>query len=151
MATEENPTYISIAQTTNFSYDVVLPQVNGKIHYYVSCGGKSNVVTIDVSMADTLKFVDLESVSIKPDNMQAELYVYLDASKKVKGYTVMRKIDDGEFEAVNQIPFSGYSYLKFVDELPMPANEHTYTYMIAAPDVCGGNFTYSNHLECCRL
>ena len=151
MATEENPTYISIAQTTNFSYDVVLPQVNGKIHDYVSCGVKSNVVTIDVSMADTLKFVDLESVSIKPDNMQAELYVYLDASKKVKGYTVMRKIDDGEFEAVNQIPFSGYSYLKFVDELPMPANEHTYTYMIAAPDVCGGNFTYSNTLTPIRL
>ena len=33
----------------------------------------------------------------------------------------------------------------------MSANEHDYTYYLAAPDLCGGNYTYSNQLTAMRL
>lgn len=151
MATDDDKEYKQIAQTMDNSYSVTLPQVNGSVYFYVLCGGKSNMISVNVANADTLNFVYLESVSVLPDNLHTEIYVFLDASKKVKGYQLWRKMDDGAFEMVKEIAFTGYSYLSFTDELPLPASEHLYTYYIAAPDVCGGNYTYSNQLTAMQL
>ena len=143
--------YNSVAIVSSNSYDYTVPVVQGDIQLYVECGGKSNVVTINTQNADTLKYIYLEGVSVKEDNLHTDIYIFLDASQKVKGYQLWRKIDDGEFENIKDIAFSGQSYIVVTDELPLMANEHIYTYYVAAPDACGGNYTYSNQMTTMQL
>lgn len=152
MATDENMEYKQIATITHdLKYDITLPQINGNIYIYVMSGGRSNVIKINVANADTLSFVYLEGVSILPDNFHAQIYVFLDASKKVKGYKLYRKMDDGQFEEVKFITFNGNNYFKFIDDLPLSASEHIYSYYLAAPDICETNFTYSNQITAMQL
>ena len=152
MSDGNNGQYEKIGGTTQLSYDVSLEQTSNKVSFYVVYNdGKSNTVTVNISGTDTLDFVYLEGVSITEDNFHADIYAFVDAGKKVKGYKLYRKIDNEPFEIVKDIDFTGKSYLKFTDELPLSANEHDYTYYLAAPDLCGGNYTYSNQLTAMRL
>lgn len=151
MATDEDMTYKSVGTTTNLFYEVQLPEINGNVYFYVKCGGKSNTTKTNVALADTLDYVYLEGISISQDNLYANIYIVLDASKKVSGYKLFRKMDDEDFQEVQTIDYTGSYKLEVLDALPFDASEHTYTYYVAAPDICGGNYTYSNKLTSMRL
>lgn len=151
MATDEDQTYNLIAQTADLSYQVQLPAINGNVYLYVKHEGCSNVISLDLNNADTLDFIYLETASVSEDNMEITLVAYLDALKEVRGYQLYRQTDDGEFEKVKDIAYTGYSTITMTDELFLPANEHLYTYYLAAPDLCGGNYTYSNSLTAMQL
>jgi gliding motility-associated-like protein len=151
MATDEDMNYKSVGTTTNLYYDAQLPDINGSVYFYVKCGNRSNTTKTNVALADTLDYVYVEGVSISDDNLSATVSLSVDASKKVSGYKLYRKMDNEDFQEVQNIEYSGAYKFDVIDALPFDASEHTYTYYLAAPDICGGNYTYSNRLTSMKL
>lgn len=158
VSTDGGQTYNAETITSETSYVMQLPVGESTISFYVQSnyqintpGSSSNILTLNTEQTDTLDYVYLENASVSEDNLSVTLTAHLDATKIVQGYHLWRQMDDEDFVMVKEIPYSGYEYVTFEDQLDFSASEHNYTYYLAAPDECGGSYTYSNRISPMRL
>lgn len=136
-----------------------LPAYNGVISFYVIEDGDinhlspySNLASVNSDNSDTLEYIYLPSVSITQDNLHTLIDVYLDYSKNIKECYLYRQMDDNAFEKIKTIDFSQMNYhFQIEDTLPLSANEHLYTYFLAATDVCAISLTYSDTVSATKL
>lgn len=155
MPTESN--YVLITNTTTNSCDITTPIQTGNCDIYVEAvannglKAKSNLLVVPMQAADTLTYLYLRTASVERDNKKVTLRAYLDSKINVNEYKLFRAKDASSFEYCQTIPYSAKDNITITDNLPEPANEHTFSYYLQAPDGCNLNYTKSNKVTTMKL
>jgi gliding motility-associated-like protein len=144
------------ALTTNASISIN----TSKSHYFfyvkaMSANGlitsTSNIAQIDIESGDAVDFLYIRSVSVLPDNNQIRLSFFLDSTLVVPHYKLNRSLDGLTFENIATLQYTGKGTFSYTDNLPVPASELIYSYVISAPDVCTTNYKSSQPASSIRL
>lgn len=98
---------------------------------------RSNLRTLSVDAETQVDFIEIRRVSVRENNTDVELELYVDASIVVPFYELRRSENGGSYTLIANIPYSGNNTLTYTDNLPQSAAESSFSYIFAAPDRCG--------------
>lgn len=111
----------------------------------------SNKVISSQALPQQVDFAYIRYASVNDDNSKVELLLYVDGSLPVRGYDLYRAIDDGDFELIKTIAYSGVNSIIYVDTPPSLASSTIYRYKLQVPDECDLLFKTSNIASTIKL
>lgn len=139
--------------TQNNNAEIQIDITENRYSFYVEAisndgiMAKSNMVEIDLTAARQVEFIEIRKVSVRENNTDIDLEFYVDASLPVNFYRLERAVDGGAYSLVANLPYTGNNTLTHTDRLPTSAVEHSYRYILSAPDECGLSFKQSESVS----
>ncbi len=153
----ENAAYNLLTTTTNTNIEVPIEQDAEHCAFYIEAVAQdglsalSNLVIFELGEARQVDFIEIRRVSVRENNMEVELELYVDASLVVNNYRLERSEDGKPYSFAASVPYSGDNTVTYNDHLPSSAAEHTYSYIFYAPDECQTQYTASKPVVAMQL
>ncbi len=151
---KENANAYTLERTTqNNSEQIQIDITESSYWFYIEAvsndgvTAKSNRIEVEVSNARQVEFIEIRKVSVRENNTDIDLEFYVDASLAVNFYRLQRAVDGGAYSLIANLPYTGNNTLTYIDHLPSSALEHSYSYILSAPDECGLSFKQSKSVS----
>ena len=151
---KENANAYTLERTTqNNSEQIQIDITESSYWFYIEAvsndgvTAKSNRIEVEVSNARQVEFIEIRKVSVRENNTDIDLEFYVDASLAVNFYRLQRAVDGGAYSLIANLPYTGNNTLTYIDHLPFSALEHSYSYILSAPDECGLSFKQSKSVS----
>ena len=115
------------------SYSIVVEAYNNDSSFKAT----SNILDLNIALADKPRFHYIEYASINHDDGSVDLSCIVDVSAVLDRYDVYRSLSESnDFSKIGEVIFSASSPIFFNDQTSL-TNDHSYHYEIFPIDTCG--------------